>query len=435
MDRPFFDWHARHKIRHFLRTSFCLVPVLAIMAAIVAAPLIRFLDDNTRWKLIEISEDAARAVIGTLPSALLALIVFSLSILLLAVQLVSSQFSPRVIARFFEDRNVKWILGIFVFSHTYSLFALGRIEDHVPVLPILVALFLNLASLAVFLYLIQYVGQGFRAIKILTSIAADTKQVILKMFPHPYSAGAEPDGWQSLDLDSPDRILRCQKKDGVFVAFDQPGLVEMAARHGCMVELVAAVGEFVAEEQPLFRIYGAASSNMDEKKLMRCVALDLERTLEQDPDFGFRMIVDIAGKALSPAINDPTTGTLAVDQLQHLLAVLGRRQLDTGIVKDAAGVVRLVFPHCGWEDFVMLAGTEIRHYGGPNPQVTRRLQAMYEYLLQELPEPRKAAIHKEVALLRQTVEQCYASEGDREIAAKADCEGFGAHRLKHGMNR
>ena len=289
--------------------------------------------------------------------------------------------------------------------------------------------------MAVFLYLIQYVGQGFRAITILTSIAADTKQVILTLFPHPYSAEVETDEWQKIDLSNPGRVIRSQKKTGVFVAFDQPGLVEMAVRSGCMVELTAAVGEFVAEEQPLFRIYGAGSANMDEKKLMRCVALDLERTLEQDPDFGFRMIVDIAGKALSPAINDPTTGTLAIDQLQHLLALLGHRQLETGFVRDADGVVRLIFPFCGWEDFVTLAGTEIRHYGGPNPQITRRLQAMYEYLLQELPEPRKAAIRREVELLRQTIQQCYAGEMDREIAAKADFEGFGSHRPKQGVDK
>jgi len=428
MNRAFLDWHSRYRIRHILRTSFCLVPVSAIVAAIAAAPLIRYIDEHNRWRFIEISQDAARAVVGTLPSALLTLIVFSMSILLLAVQLVSSQFSPRVIARFFEDRTVKWILGIFVFSHTYSLFALGRIEERVPVLPLMLVLALNLISLAVFLYMIQVVGRSFRAIKILTAIAADTKQVILKMFPYPYSPEGEEGKAQRSNMGNPDRIIRYQNKAGVFVAFDQAGLVELAARHGCVVELAVAVGEFVSEEQALFRIYGAGGSKIDKKVLLRCVALDLERTLEQDPDFGLRMVVDIASKALSPAINDPTTGTLAIDQLQHLLALLGQRQLDTGIVKDAGGVVRLIFPFCDWEDFVLLAATEIRTYGGPNPQVTRRLQAMYEYLLAVLPESRKIAIRREVDLLRQTIEQCYSGAQDRDIAATADMQGFGAHR-------
>ena len=349
--------------------------------------------------------------------------------------MLSSQLSPRVIARFLEDRDVKWIIGIFVFSHTYSLFALGRIEDRVPVLPVVVALFLNLTCLAVFLYLIQLVGQSFRAIKILTVIAADTKKVILTMFPQRYSIETETENLQKVDLGKPDAGIRNQKRAGVFVAFDQAGLVALAAQHDCVIELTVAVGEFVAEDQSLFRVYGASGKNMDEKKLMRCVALDLERTLEQDPDFGFRIIVDIAAKALSPAINDPTTGVLAIDQLQHLLALLGNRQLETGIIKDPEGTVRLIYPFCDWDDFVVLAATEIRHYGGPNPQVTRRLQAMYEYLLQELPEPRQVAIRREMELLRQTIGQTYGNTQDRDIAAVADMQGFGAHRRTGGFSR
>lgn len=432
MNKIFFDWHTRYTIRHFLRTSFCLVPVLAIVAALVVAPIVRYLDDFTRWNLMDISADAARAAIGTLPSALLTLIVFSLSILLLAVQMIGSQFSPRVIARFFEDGILKWILGIFVFAHSYSLFALGRIEERVPILPILFALFLNLVCLAVFLYLIQYVGRGFRAIKILTGIAADTKQVIMTLFPKPYCPEGSKDYGKKPDLNVPDRVVRNQKKAGVFIAFDQTRLVELAARNNCVIELASAVGEFVAENQELFRIYGAGGAAIDEKIVMRCVIIDLERTLEQDPDFGFRMIVDIAAKALSPAINDPTTGVLAIDQLQHLLELLGNRQLDTGIAKDTAGVIRLVFPFCGWEDFVVLAATEIRHYGGPNPQITRRLQAMYGYLLQVLPAARKDAIYREIALLQQTVEQTYGNVQDREIASTADMQGFGAHFHEKG---
>ena len=432
MDKYFFDWRTRYRIRDYLRSSFCLIPVSAIVAAIAAAPVIRYIDENTRWSLIEISPDAARSVIGTLPSALLALIVFSLSILLLAVQMISSQFSPRVIARFFEDNVLKRILGIFVFSHTYSIFALGRIEDRVPVLPILVALTLNLICLAVFLYMIQLVGRGFRAIKILTGIAADTNQVILTLFPRPYSLETEGKAGESVSLGTPCRVIRSPGPAGVFVAFDQAGLVELAAKYNCVLELAAAVGEFVAEEQPLFRVYGAGGADLDEKRLLRSVALNLERTLEQDPDFGFRMIVDLASKALSPAINDPTTGVLAIDQLQHLLEQLGNRQLDEGIAKDEAGTVRLIFPFCSWEDFVVLAATEIRHYGGPNPQVTRRLQAMYDHLLMVLPEPRKAAIRREVLLLRQTVDQCYPNQQDREIAATADLQGFGPRRREIG---
>ncbi len=113
--------------------------------------------------------------------------------------------------------------------------------------------------------------------------------------------------------------------------------------------------------------------------------------MEQDPAFAFRVIVDIASKGLSPAINDPTTAVLALDQIHHLLRHVGGRCLDNERVRDASGVVRLVYRTPDWEDFVTLAVTEIRQFGGSSIQVARRLRAMLENLIQTLPEVRAAA--------------------------------------------
>jgi len=425
MNSVFMSWNTRYKVKRFLRKSFSFVPISAIVAAMAAAPLIRWIDGQTQWQLFGVGVEGAKSLVGTLPAALLSLIVFSLSIILLAVQLASSQYSARVIARVFEAPILKWTLGIFVFTHTYSLFALGRIEDRSPELPVLVALLMNLISLALFLLLIQYVGQSFRPIKLLTVVAADTKQVIAAMFPAPYSPQSEA---QDKDKDywgKPCRCIKNNQKAGVFVAFDQTGLVELAARQDCVVEFAVAVGEFVAEEQLFFRVHGAGAASINEAALWRCVGLDVERTLDQDPAFGFRIIVDVASKAVSPAINDPTTGVLAIDQLQHLLALIGQRQIDNGIVKDLDGVVRIVYPSCDWKDYVALAVTEIRLYGNTSPQVTRRLQSMYDYLMQVLPASRAGVIEKERALLQQTVEAAYGNKQDREIAAISDYLGFG----------
>ncbi|MBP1764337.1 MAG: hypothetical protein H6Q65_1395 [Firmicutes bacterium] len=421
-------WNTRYKVKRFLRKSFSLVPISAIVAAMAAAPLIRWIDGQTQWRLFGVGVEGAKALVGTLPASLLSLIVFSLSIILLAVQIASSQYSARVIARVFETPILRWALGVFVFTHTYSLFALGRIEDHSPELPVLVALLMNLISLALFLVLIQSVGQSFRPIKLLTVVAADTKQVIEDMFPTPYSTQSEAQEKDKEYWGKPCRSIKNNQKAGVLVAFDQAGLVELAARQDCVVEFVVAVGEFVAEEQLFFCVHGAGAASITEAALWSCVALDVERTLDQDPAFGFRIIVDVASKALSPAINDPTTGVLAIDQIQHLLALLGQRQIDNGIVKDLDGAVRIVYPSCEWKEYVTLAVTEIRLYGNNSPQVTRRLQSMYDYLMQVLPESRAIVIEKERALLQQTIETAYANNQDRELAAISDYLGFGACR-------
>ena len=146
------------------------------------------------------------------------------------------------------------------------------------------------------------------------------------------------------------------------LAFDIPGLVSLAQRADCVIELVPQVGDFIAIGDPLFRI-SQTGPTLPTEALRHSVAVGQERTLEQDPTFAFRIIVDVASKGLSPAINDPTTAVLALDQIHHLLRDVGNRQLNDERVRDAAGRLRLVYRTPDWEDFVQLAVTEIRHFG------------------------------------------------------------------------
>jgi uncharacterized membrane protein len=155
--------------------------------------------------------------------------------------------------------------------------------------------------------------------------------------------------------------------------------------------LVPEVGDFVAAGDPLFRIFDGGQ-DIPAERLHKTVALGQERTLEQDPMYAFRIIVDIASKALSPAINDPTTAVLAIDQIHHLLRAVGSRNLAEGHVPDRTGQVRLVYRTPDWEDFVHLAVTEIRQYGRESIQIMRRLRAMLEKPHPDIaPAPRGAA--------------------------------------------
>ena len=148
--------------------------------------------------------------------------------------------------------------------------------------------------------------------------------------------------------------------------------------------------------------------------------------MEQDPRFAFRIMVDIANKALSPAINDPTTAVLALDQIHHLLMDVGTRRLDAGETHDARGQLRLCYGTPDWIDFVGLAVTEIRHFGAGSIQVARRLQAMIEHLLKVLPEARKAALQQELALLQRSIQRTFPDEEDRADAQVGDLQGLGS---------
>ena len=139
----------------------------------------------------------------------------------------------------------------------------------------------------------------------------------------------------------------------------------------------------------------------------------------------FRVIVDIASKGLSPAINDPTTAVLALDQIHHLLRHVGLRRLDNEKVRDATGRVRLLYPNPDWEDFVVLAVTEIRHFGGSSIQVARRLRAMLEDLIQTLPEERSAPLRQELQMLKKSAQRFFQEPEDRALAEVSDAQGVG----------
>jgi uncharacterized membrane protein len=394
-------------------------------AALLAAPLVRMVDERTQWALMGFGIEGSRIVVGALVSSLLTFIVFAFTIILLAVQIAGGQLTPRIIARVFESRIAKLILGAFVFSYTYTLAALGRIEDHVPQLPVLVAVLSSLFSIILFLYLIQKVSQGLRPVMILTHVGADTRSVINALYPGPFVGGTEEPSPEINVLPATRTIIH-SGRPGVVLAFDAAGLVEIAEQAGCAIELVPQVGDFQATGEAIFRVHGGKAGTMHDGSMSRCVMLGSERSLDNDPAFGFHILVDIAIKALSPAINDPTTAVLAIDQLHHLLHLLGERQLDPGVVRDNSGEVRITYRTPCWEDFVTLAVTEIRLYGVNNPQVTRRFQVMFQQLVQVVPAQRSVALHKEMALLQRTIVKAFVEPEDRILAGFGDLQGLGS---------
>jgi len=147
--------------------------------------------------------------------------------------------------------------------------------------------------------------------------------------------------------------------------------------------------------------------------------------MEQDATFAFRVIVDIAVKALSQAINDPTTAVLALDQIHRLLRVVGRRHLHDDALHDDEGVLRLILPTPNWDDFVDLACSEIRLYGASNFQVTRRLYSIIEDLMNVLPETRQAALHRQLQALNDTLGRLHLLPEDLMLAQHPDRQGLG----------
>jgi uncharacterized membrane protein len=164
---------------------------------------------------------------------------------------------------------------------------------------------------------------------------------------------------------------------------------------------------------------------MTERHLRAAVAVGAERTLEQDPAFAFRILVDIALKALSKAINDPTTAVLAIDQIHRLLRTAGMRHLQHEQIADSTGRVLVLVRTPNWEDFVHLACREIRLHAGEHIQIARRLRAMLENLGQTLPEFRRAALRLEIDLLDRSIQNTFPFAEDAALARIPDAQGLG----------
>lgn len=401
-----------------------------MLAAIPAAVASRRISSHVHWAFLDFGPEGARALVGVLASSLLTFIVFVISSLLLAVQIASGQLSPRVTARVFENRITQLSIGAFVFAWVFALATAGRVESRVPQLSLELTILFSLISVGLFLALAQRVAYSLRPVTILTTVANDARAEIEVLYPQSFSRDEVDREGIDLQRRASARTIEHCGRAGVLIGFDLKGLIDIATRSQCALEVVPAIGDFVATGGELLRVHGEGEGAiaLDERSFHGSVAFGPERTMEQDPAFGFRIIVDIANKALSPAINDPTTATLAVDQLQHLLQLLGRRQLNTGVWRDPAGQVRLVYRTPDWDDYVTLAVTEIRLYAGLSAQVTRRLQAMFDGLLLSVPAARTAILRKHMSLLRRTVERSFVDPQDDALAICADLQGFASRQ-------
>jgi uncharacterized membrane protein len=415
-------WLQRYRLRSFLRNSVWLPPLLGLLAALVANRLMQSADHLSWWGP-RVGLEGSRILLTALASSLLTFIVFVFSILLLAVQLASAQLTPRIIAHFYRNRMLRLSLSVFVFVFTFDLAVVVRIDESLPRPSVSLAVYSSVASIGIFLYMIDKVGKSLRPVSILTSIGRVGHDVIRGVYPHPVASTGNAQG-PSPALPAVDCRRTVENfRPGVVLAFDPAGLAALARAADCLIELVPQVGDFVAQGDPLFRLYGGG--DVEDRDLQQSIAIGPERTMEQDPAFAFRIIVDVAVKALSPAINDPTTAVLAIDQLHHLLRSVGLRRLDTGQVVDEVGRLRLSYRTPNWEDLVDLAVTEIRHYGQDSIQIARRMRAMLESLIRVVPEERAVRLREELDLLHRTVDRAFLDAEDRTRADRADSLGMG----------
>ena len=427
MLRQRLTWNRIYRAMSYSRSALWIVPFIAIAAVFIAVPILRLLDSWITWRLTNLGERGSQSMFETVITLNLSFLVFTFGSLLVAIQIASGQLTPRVIATtLLRDNVVRYSVGLFVFVLIFTVTALNRLGDiRSELVTLLVAVF-GIVSLVTFLFLIDYAARLLRPVSILFKVAEEGLHVLRSVYRE-LPADAKDDPEENTQVPETERrVVYHEGRSEIVLAVNTRTLLRHARMTRGAIEFVPQVGDFVAEDDPLFVLYSGATSIPD-GVVRTAVAFGTERTMEQDPLFSFRIMVDIALKALSPAINDPTTAVLAIDQIHRLLRFAGKRRLH-GDVLSAGGKPGVICRTPGWPDFVNISCTEIRACGANNVQVARRLRALLENLMATLPGFRHPELLAERARLDLAINAAYPIPDDRALASIPDTQGLGGSR-------
>jgi uncharacterized membrane protein len=419
------SWSSRYAIKSYILSTVWIAPVIALAIEQMTFRIAYTYQLDLGWvRGFTGGREGIIALADYVITSSIAFIVFTFSSLIVAIQVASGQLTPRIIATaLLRDNAIRGSVAVFVYALLLAIAVKTRV-DTIPHSLVSMTGILGLLSVLVFMFLIDHAARLLRPVNIVWRIAQQGRQVIDDLYPNLLETSSIP-LQAPKKLGPPERTILNRERSAIVIAVNLDALVAEAKRLDVVIELVPRVGDFIATDDPLFQLRGPGVTKIDDRFLRNQVAFGRERTIEQDSTFAFRVIVDIAIKALSPAINDPTTAVIAIDQLQRLLRTVGSRDLRDDRILDRDGQLRLVFHTPNWKDFVDLTFSEIRLYGAGNFQVVRRLRAMIDSISQNLQEQRVSALQEELDLLDRTVLTLYPFPEDVKRVRVSDLQGLG----------
>ncbi|WP_327683556.1 DUF2254 domain-containing protein [Kitasatospora sp. NBC_00458] len=420
-------------LREHLRESFWFAPLLACVAALLLAGLTAELDEAAVSQSVAESgsadelmrfNSAAKSVVSTVSSAMLTFIGVVFSISLVALQMGASQFSPRVLRLYVRSRLTKATFSACLATFLFALLVQFSYDDStdptqvtsVPVFSGVVAVLLVLLSMGLFVLYVQATMRLLRVPHVIDRVARESVDVLLQyrlMRPEPAPPALPDDAFTLLH----------EGRSGVLRDVNIGRLLRVARKHGAVLHLVPRIGDFIAPGTPVVRV--ACARPPRPHRIARALNVGVDRTMHQDLSFGFRQLVDIAIRALSPAVNDPTTAVQSIDRIHQLLAMLVHESFGDLCFRDRQGAVRLVEPVPDWQCMVDLAFTEVRLCGAGHPQVTRRLAAALDDLLRITPPDRRPELLEQRALLDRAVAEQLTDPEVRAFALRPDRQGIG----------
>jgi uncharacterized membrane protein len=413
-----------------LRSSFWFVPSLMVAASIVLAVALIETDSTggdrwlTQWpRLFGAGPDGARQLLSTLAGSMMTVMGITFSMTLVALALASSQYTSRILRNFMRSRVTQVTLGIFAGIFVYCLIVLRTIRggvgeaEFVPGVAVFFAFVMALGGVGVLIYFIHHIASSIQASSIIASVAEETMAAVARLFPE--RLGHEPD-----EDDDQDQVLRALKErtwravparmDGYIQNVDNDGLLRLARDRKTIVRMECGIGEFVVRDSALASL--ALEEPPDQETIAALNAsfsISSYRTVDQDPAFGVRQIVDMALKALSPGVNDTSTAVICVDYLTAILARLAPRRFPA-LRRYEESELRVISMAPTFENLLLEAFDQIRRNAEGNVSVMSRMLGALDAIASLTDSPRRRrALREQVQRIAELADRTIDSAHDR----------------------
>ncbi len=375
-----------------LRGSFWFLPSLmaagAVLLSFGAVQLDAAMEADAygRFEFIYLfGPEGARAILSAVATSMITVAGLTFSITMLTLQLASSQFGPRLLRNFMRDRGNQLVLGTFISTFVYCLLVLRTVKgvegsSFVPHLAVAIGVVLAVAGLAVLIYFIHHTASSIRIETLLASLSEETSATIDRLFPE--KLGREDAEIAAEPPDFNKAHVICANASGYVQSIDNAALLRLSTEQDVIVNVAARPGSFVTERDPLLRVLAPEPLPEDKADALRATLIvGIERTPYQDLDFSIRRIVEIAQRALSPGINDPTTALYCIDRLREALVRLAERRTPSSRRHDDEGRLRVVAEPVSFESLAAGSLGAVGLYAGSDSDVLKALAAAVDRVI------------------------------------------------------
>lgn len=408
-----------HALRDYAREALWLLPSISIGIAIAAALGLTNVEGGPH--VFEGSAGEVREVLAIVAGSVITVAATVFTLTVVALELASSNYSPRLLRNFLSDRGIHLSLSALVATFAYCIALLRGIPtdtpvDRLPHLGLAVAAALTLISLLSLVYFIHHMSQSIRIERILLTVQEATTHTVRRTHREPV-----PDDLPSRPQSA---VAVAAGTSGYVQAVDLRELAQDCGDLRATVQVQPCVGDHVVEGTTIAWVWSDDGRSFPAAELHHLVnanvEVSFERTLTQDVAFGIRQLVDIAIRAISPAVNDPTTATDAIRHLAVILAALAPRPIGPFIGRDGSGRIRAVVPSPDFAAYLDASCAQIRRYGASEPEVLRTLLNTLTDIATLADDPqRRAAVGEQVELIMTAAAREIPHPADREVVEAA----------------